>query len=317
MIALLLAVTPPLPAAAGIAFRAGQTERPFTQGLADRTTRRPVRITDPVRMASISKLAVALVALRLVERRTLELDRDVADYLEWPLRNPAFPDAPVTLRQLLSHTSGVRDGAGYVMALDDDLAARLADRRAWDDRRGSGYFAYANLNYALVAAVMEGASGVRFDQLMQKELFVPLRIAGCFNWSGCRAGATRRAVVLYRASGESAADDLRGRAPPCPGLPARDGSCDLARYRLTRTSGFFSPQGGLRLAPLGLARLGMAIVRPGYLSRATLAQLAQPVWRFDGANGETERGLFCAYGLGVMFTASAVRRAECRDDPVG
>lgn len=317
MIALLLAATLPPPAEAGITFRAGKIERRLAQGLADRTTRRPVRITDPVRLASISKLAVALAALRLVERRMLDLDRDVANYLGWRLRNPAFPDVPVTLRQLLSHTSGVRDAAGYVMALDDDLAARLAVPRAWDDRHGSGHFAYANLNYALVAAVMEGASGTRFDRLMQTELFVPLGIAGCFNWSGCPAGAAQRAVVLYRASGEIAADNLRGRAPPCPGLPARDGSCDLARYRLTRSSGFFSPQGGMRLAPVGLARLGMAIVRPGYLSRATLTQLAQPVWRYNGANGETEGGFYCAYGLGVMFTAAATQRVECRDDPVG
>lgn len=73
----------------------------------------------------------------------------------------------------------------------------------------------------------------------------------------------------------------------------------------------------MRLAPVGLARLGMAMARPGVLSRATLARLAQPVWRFDGGNGDTEAGLFCAYGLRVMFTAAATQRAECRDEPVG
>ena len=65
------------------------------------------------RVASISKLVVALGVLRLVEERKLDLDRDVSDPLGWRLRNPHFPDAPVTLRHLLTHTSSLRDSGGY------------------------------------------------------------------------------------------------------------------------------------------------------------------------------------------------------------
>lgn len=307
----------PTPASAGVRFDGDRIAARIAEGLADRATRRPVRASDPVRIASISKFAVALAVMRLVEQGKLDLDRDVSTYLGWQLRNPAFPGAPLTLRHLLSHTSGVRDMAGYALGLDDDVAVRMKAPGAWDAAHGPGYFSYSNLNYALVAAVMEGATATRFDRIMAEQVFTPLNIAGCFNWSTCRPATTRRAVVLYRAGGEVAADDLRGRAPACPGIASRDGSCDLGRYRLAHSSGYFSPQGGMRIAPTGLARLGAALVRPGFLSRDTLAALARPVWRYDGRNGDIEGGFYCAFGLGVMFLTSGNPQAGCRDDPVG
>ena len=71
----------------------------------------------------MTKLTVALGVMRLVEAGRLDLDRDVSDYLGWTLRNPAFPDRPITLRLLLSHTSSVRDeGDNYVVPLGRTLA---------------------------------------------------------------------------------------------------------------------------------------------------------------------------------------------------
>jgi CubicO group peptidase (beta-lactamase class C family) len=82
-------------------------------GFADRATKRRVTADDPVRVASITKLVVALGVMRMVEAGALDLDRDASDYLGWRLRNPGFPDAKVTLRMLLSHTAGVRDANDY------------------------------------------------------------------------------------------------------------------------------------------------------------------------------------------------------------
>ena len=79
---------------------------------------RPVTLDDPARVASISKLVVAIGAMRLAEQGVLDLDRDVGLYLGWPVRNPAFPDVPVTMRALLSHQSGLRDSVDYIVPLD-------------------------------------------------------------------------------------------------------------------------------------------------------------------------------------------------------
>ena len=100
------------------------------EGLADPGAGRAVTPDDPVRIASVSKLVVAIGVMRLVEQGKLELDADVSSYLGWRMRNPAFPDRPITLRQLLSHTSSVRDH-------DDQYAiplGRLGAGRRWPTR---------------------------------------------------------------------------------------------------------------------------------------------------------------------------------------
>lgn len=311
---------PPTPAQARVAFAGRRITGTRAKGLADRATRRAVRYDDPVRIASISKLAVALAAMRLVEAKQLDLDRDTAAYLGWRLRNPAFPDAPITLRQLLSHTAGVRDEAGYVLALDGDLPALLARPGAWDGGHPAGsYFSYANLNFGIIAAVMEGATGERFDRLMARLVFTPLRLDACFNWTTCSDRRVRRAVVLYRSTGEVAVDDLHGQRPACPGGRASDGSCDLARYPLARNGAFFSPQGGMRIGMRDLARLGMVLSGEtrGFLSPQSLAIMTTPQWRYDGHNGDIEGGIFCGYGLGVMILALPGRPTACRDDLFG
>ena len=66
--------------------------------------------------------------MRLVEQGRLDLDRDVSDYLGWSLRNPAFPDRPITLRLLLSHRSSLRDGVDYAIPLGTTLQSVLAAR---------------------------------------------------------------------------------------------------------------------------------------------------------------------------------------------
>ena len=61
------------------------------------------------RIASISKLITTLGVMRLVEEGKLALDADVSTYLGWSLRNPHFPEAPITLRMLLTHRASIAD----------------------------------------------------------------------------------------------------------------------------------------------------------------------------------------------------------------
>lgn len=287
-------------------------------GLADPITRRPASPDDPVRIASVSKLVTALGVMRLVEAGTLNLDRDVSDWLGWRLRNPSFPDAPISLRMLLSHRASLTDGADYIFPLGERIEARLRDSRAWDpDHKPGSFFRYTNLNFPVVASVMERATGERFDRLMARLVFAPLKLDACMNWTTCSDAAVAHAVVLTDAQGHVRRDDLGGVRPACPVIPASDGSCDLSTYQPGANGALFSPQGGVRISMRDLARIGQMILRDGdgFLSRASIATLVGPEWRFDGANGETATGFHCAYGLAVQTLAN--RRADCRDDPFG
>jgi CubicO group peptidase (beta-lactamase class C family) len=264
---------------------------------------RAVTADDPVRVASISKLVVALAVMRLVDQGTLNLDTDVSTYLRWQARNPAFPDTAITLRQLLTHRSGLRDTVDYILPLDGNLPTLLANAQAWEAQYAPGaYFKYANLNSPLIAAIMENATGERFDRLVARLVLKPLNIDACFNWgAGCRTGRRAQAVTLLRTNGDLARDVAITGEDPCPVAPAADGSCDLGRYPLGRHGSAFSPQGGLRIAPAGLVRLGQVMLSNGrpLLSRKAFAEMTRVQWRFDGKNGDDEQGYFLRYGLGV------------------
>ncbi|HVJ03933.1 MAG TPA: serine hydrolase domain-containing protein, partial [Sphingomonas sp.] len=203
--ALLLSAAPPIPsqsepvATVRVAFdRRGETAVQ-ARGFADLASRRPVRADDPVRVASISKLVVGIAVMRLVERGVLDLDADVSERLGWRLRNPAFPDAPITLRLLLSHQSSLTDTIDYVLPLDGDMRATLENPKAWDaEHRPGSWFRYTNFNFPVIAAVMERATGERFDRLMDRLVLKPLGIEACYNWASCSGETATRAVTIYR-----------------------------------------------------------------------------------------------------------------------
>lgn len=72
----------------------------------------------------------------------------------------------------------------------------------------------------LAAAVMEAATGQRFDRLIDALVLRPLGIAACFNWETCSQATAARAVVLYDADGQPVHDNHHGRKPECSVSPA-------------------------------------------------------------------------------------------------
>ncbi|HEX8240694.1 MAG TPA: serine hydrolase domain-containing protein [Allosphingosinicella sp.] len=290
-------------------------------GLADRAAGRALTIDDPVRIASITKLHVALGVMRLVEQGKLDLDEDVSGQLGWKLHNPAFPDRPITLRLLLSHRSSLRDGVSYALPLDTTVQQAVAAPEAWDlEHRPGSFFRYSNLGFPVIASIMENATGERFDRLMDRLVLRPLKLDACFNWTTCSEATLARATVLYAPDGTVVRDDLTGVRPPCPVVPAANGGCDLSTYRLGANGALFSPQGGLRISVRDLARVGGLLLRRGrlpdgsrFLTEASLAEMERLHWRFDGANGDTEGNFYCGYGLAMQILASCAPK----DDPFG
>ena len=303
-----------------IAFdRAGETSV-VVAGHADRMAGRKLTADDPARVASVSKLVVAIGVMRLVEAGALDLDADASTYLGWKLRNPAFPEARITLRQLLSHTSSLTDDVDYVLPLEADMAKVLSDPKAWDAQHAPGsYFRYANFNTPVVAAAMEKATGERFDLLMKRLVIDPLDLDACYNWAACAPQTARRAVVQYRER-RPTKDDPAAVAS-CPVTPATSGACDLALWQPGRNGAIFSPQGGLRISARGLATIGRLLLNDGrlgevsFLKPASVRTLLTPVWTYDGGNGDHQGGFLCRYGLATQSLATKVE--GCRDDPFG
>jgi CubicO group peptidase (beta-lactamase class C family) len=195
----------------------------------------------------------------------------------------------------------------------------MDDPRNWDPRHGPGdYFEYVNLNYPLIASIIEKVTGQRFDVWMHENILRPMKLDACFNWPSCSDEAIMHAVELDSPAGKPVKDDLHGRRPDCPVFVANGTACNLALWRAGENGALFAPQGGLRISARGLARIGRMLLGGGMLDGVRIlsphsvdALLAQ-VWRFDGTNGETNGGFYCSAGNGTHEIPNRVK--GCADD---
>ncbi|QUL37839.1 serine hydrolase [Erythrobacter sp. JK5] len=305
----------PQPATVVVAFNRETVVPLIVEGVRNRESGDLVTANDPVRIASISKLVMAIAALRLADEGKVDIHADISDYLGWKVRAPGFPDAKVTLAQLLSHRSGLRDDAGYVIPLGESLQAKLAEPAAWypDAPPGEAPFEYANLGSPVAATVLEAATGERYDRLIERTVFAPLGVKACLNWIGCDEEMVARAVTLYRDTGEIARDDAADLPPNCT-IPVAEGvECSLDDYVPGTNASIFSPQGGVRIGMLDLAKIAQMLMAGPDTDFLTMeahrAQLmpiiTQPLEPL------ADQDFFCAYGLGIQMIEQPGR--DCQD----
>lgn len=137
--------------------------------------------------ASMSKWITALAVMRLVENGQLELDRPVSAYLSrWQLPASDFGNEGVTIRRLLSHTSGLTDGLGFGDYASNEqlpsLEQSLANPRASSSeevqialgRTPGSEWDYSGGGYLILQLVIEEVAGQSFSQHIQESLLDPV-----------------------------------------------------------------------------------------------------------------------------------------------
>jgi CubicO group peptidase (beta-lactamase class C family) len=132
-------------------------------GYADVERRLPVRPGHLFQIGSISKSLVALALFVLAERGKVDLEARVQDLLpDHPL-----PSEPITLTQLLDHSSGL-PGAGI------SPFPPVPGRRLWTGWVPGTRFSYCNLGYVLLGAILERASGMTCARTVEALVLQPL-----------------------------------------------------------------------------------------------------------------------------------------------
>ncbi len=276
-------------------------------GADGKTCLRPLSPEMKLRVASISKMALAVGLEPLIKAGKVDPDADVSTYLGWTLRNPDFPDRPITVRQLLSHTSSIRDPEEYWVGAPGKFEtmfnnpAAFAAPEAGADRGPGAWFRYANLNYGILAGVIEGVTGERFDLYMTRVLFEPMGLDAGYNWSGVSKEAREAGAALHRKSEglwRVSVDDASMRLADPASFLAADGldrAAYLGAYRPGDNPTLFSPQGGLRASVLDLGRIAQRL--------KSADALTAPQWRYDPQkpNGDTEEAFFAAFGSGAQI----------------
>ena len=179
----------------------GQVISSFAYGWA--TVETDEMTTDhKLRVASISKVVIGIAAMLLQEDGVVDIDTSIGDYWGVTAQNPYYPDTPITIRTILSHTSSI-------ISYGDDYSTdyeSIRDRLRYgycDTEPGNlaGYY-YNNYAFRVLGATLEIAAEQQMDDILQERLFSLLEIDASFA-SGDVAN-TEILATLYRENGEVA-----------------------------------------------------------------------------------------------------------------
>ncbi|MFC9424682.1 serine hydrolase domain-containing protein [Streptomyces sp. NPDC056987] len=188
-----------------------------TSGTADLRTGRPVSPDGYFRMASTAKTLVATVVLQLDAEGRLSLDDTVDHWLPGVVRDNGNDGSRITIRQLLQHTSGIRDDLpGYTTPEEyyqqrhdiyrpEQLVAR-AMAHAPDFPPGGGW-AYSNTGYILLGMIIEKATGHPVHQEIEDRVLRPLGLDRT-RWTGASPTLPRPHATAYQLFGPGSLVDV-------------------------------------------------------------------------------------------------------------
>ena len=139
----------------------------------------PTGPDDRFRVASISKTITSVTLLRLVEEGIVGLDEPVgervAQYLGVP--NPSGGSSRLTIRQLLTHTSGYGDYF-TVFFRNGSTDCRHAATIGLSQGGGGGGYQYSNMNYCIAGLLIEVITGQSYETVVYEKLLTPLGLSG-------------------------------------------------------------------------------------------------------------------------------------------
>ncbi len=159
--------------------REGERIYAFFYGAGDKRGSRPVDEDTVYKIASVTKLVTAVGVMQLVQTGKMDLDAPLTYGDGQPIRNPRFPDAPVTLRQAMTHTTSLLETAPYAAA-PDWQRINENDVKYFSRKAPGTHYEYANLNGGLLGSAVERASGQSLNAYMRDHVFAPLGINAAY-----------------------------------------------------------------------------------------------------------------------------------------
>ncbi len=174
---------------------------------------KPITANTVFPVASISKWITSFGVLKLEEQGKLDLDKSIDDYLtRWNLPESKFDNRKVTIRRLLSHSSGLVDELGYhgfalheeSQTIEESLI-QASDAPYSEGVAIVGYepgskYMYSGAGYTILQLIIEEVSGMAFQEFIKKEVFLPLNMNNsAFAISGENES---KLVSIYKNDGE-------------------------------------------------------------------------------------------------------------------
>lgn len=158
--------------------RDGEILYSYDYGYKKAARRDEVTLDTCFHAASVTKMVSAIGLLQLLEDHNIPIDTPVKDITGIPVVNPAFPDQPITIRQVLSHTSSFVQNH-YLTP--NWVALKLINSYFSAENAPGTAYAYANMNGGLIGAMIEAISGKSVNTYMQEHIFAPLKINAAYH----------------------------------------------------------------------------------------------------------------------------------------
>ena len=195
-----------VPGLAALTIKEGKIFWAGYYGWANIKDKQPVTKDTLFQLASISKTVTACMIMQQVEKGKLKLDADINTLLPFKVRNPKHAHKPITLRQLLTHTSGIRDNWNVLedtwvkngdspKPLGKSLLAYLREDGEFFSAKKSFYSwapgtknQYSNVGFTLAAYVAEAQLKASFEALCEKGIFKTLGMDLSFGRSKPQTG---------------------------------------------------------------------------------------------------------------------------------
>ena len=173
----------------------------YDYGFSRKVARERVTPETYFKTASVTKIVSAIRIMQLVEEGALDLDRPIGDYFGFTILNPRFREIPVTLRQLMSHTSSISQSGGYSRGqrLNTFLDADLNRWGNWEEWAPGSKYKYSNFGAGMMGSLMELVSGKDINTCVTEGVFEPLGIDAAYHIS--LLGDPNKASYVYEPDG--------------------------------------------------------------------------------------------------------------------
>lgn len=211
----------------------------------------PLKDGDIFRIASISKSFTTTTLMKLVEEGKVSLDDEVSSLTGFPVQNPQFPETPITVKMLLSHSSSLNDSQGYFTLNALNPATNPDYAKCYNNYEPGTAYEYCNFGFNTIGTIIEKLSGVRFDQYVREVVILPLNLTASFNVDDL-PGATFVPLSHPDTTGFAATGKI--------GFTISEGVYNSIAARLDTayimgyTTPMFSPTGGMKTSARDLAR---------------------------------------------------------------
>ena len=260
-----------------------------------------------LRVASVTKWVTAIGLMTLYDQGKLDLDEDIGRYLPFPVRNPAWPDVPITARMLLTHTSSLSPKATNYHPNWKRIGKNGYDPVFTEKIRPGSQYAYADYNGAMFGCLIEAITGESVQRYLDRTVFKPLGITASYDPGLLPAGTPTDSLLNPRGGVQiSVSRDLsrgyRNRADPAGNCGYTVGRLYTNALGLTRLAEMMLGGGawnGIRILSEETVRL-MEADQPG-LAKSPYGLSNVRETRFPGGTWYGHQGRYSGLSANVYY----------------